>query len=215
MGAMNLAEYLVDRGDFDSTMAVLHAGAGPEAVKPGPPYTYELTGNGLFLEAPGLFLSARIPLALVGVRGLAHLEPYLHLCLGKVPARLLELAVMVMATTPDRERYAAIGRWQGESYDIRIPLQEGTGAHIDYEVIPGTIVNIHSHPPGLPAAFSGTDDRDDQGFQVSIVVAELDRLIPVARARLCVYGYFWEIPLGLVFEGPVGVRGVDDESQPW
>ncbi len=188
--------------------------SSPPVGQPGTAYTYELAGNGLFLEAHNAQLRVRIPLAEAQVRGLPALEPYLHLIHGKVPSHLLELVASTFGATPDQERYAAIV-WEGE-YSIRIPSQDCTAGSIHYETIPNTVVNLHSHPGQLGAFFSGTDNRDDQGFQVSVVVAEVSRLIPCARARVCLYGYFWEAPLAQVFEGALSVReGPVDESEPW
>jgi hypothetical protein len=53
----------------------------------------------------------------------------------------------------------------------------------------------------MGAFFSGTDDRDDQGFLVSVVVGKLDRLVPAAGARLCIYGYHAPVELREVLAG--------------
>ncbi len=169
-----------------------------------PAYTYILAGNGIFLEAHNSLMGVRIPLAEASVRGLAPLGAFLELRHGRIPGYLLDLVASSFGAMPDRETYAAIV-WEGE-YGIRMPSQEGGGGHVTYEVIPNTVVNLHSHPGGLPAKFSPTDNLDDQGFQVSVVVAEVSRLIPCARARVCLYGYFWEIALAQVFEGPLSLR---------
>ncbi len=187
--------------------------SSPPVGQPGTGYTYELAGNGVFLEAHNALMGVRIHLAPAEVRGLPALEPYLWLVHGKVPSHLLELVASTFGATPDQERYAAIV-WEGE-YGIRIPSQDCTAGSIKYETIPNTAVNLHSHPGKLGAFFSGTDDSDDQGFQVSVVVAEVSRLIPSARARVCLYGYFWEIPLAQVFEGPLSLREGPDNLKEY
>ena len=176
----------------------------------GTAYTYVLAGNGLFLDVQGPLLEASAPIAPAQVRGLVSMEPRLFFRHGKIPPRFMDLALGVLQAS-SHEKYLAI-RWEQDGYSLSEPEQEGREADVQYSVLPGTVVNIHSHPGGLPAAFSGTDDSDDQGFGVSVVVADLDHLIPVARCRVCMYGYFWEIPLAQVFEGPVGVRGPGDDD---
>ncbi len=179
--------------------------SSPPVGQPGSGYTYVLGGNGLFLDAHNSLMGVRIPLADAPVRGLPPLEPYLWLVHGKVPSHLLDLVVSACSARADQEVYAAIV-WEEGCYGIRIPSQDCTAGSIKYETAPNTVVNLHSHPGKLGAFFSGTDNRDDQGFQVSVVVAEVSRLIPCVRARVCLYGYFWEVPLAQVFEGPLSVR---------
>ena len=176
----------------------------------GMAYTYVLAGNGLFLEAENALLRARILIAPAQVRGLPALVPYLELRHGLIPGYLMDLVVSACGATPDREVYAAIA-WDGQDYRVVVPPQEGSGGHVDYEVVPNTVVGIHSHG-SMGAFFSGTDTRDDQGFIVSVVLGELGHLVPQARARLCLYGYFAPVKLNEVFSGPVSLMEemVDD-----
>lgn len=187
---MNLAGYLINT----SPLPKGERGAG---------YTYILAGNGLFLEAGNPLLEARILVAPAQVRGLAFLEPFLELRHGRVPGHLLDLVVGVCSARPDQEVYAAIA-WDGQEYRTIMPPQEGGGGHVSYEAVPGTVVGVHSHGR-MGAFFSSTDDADDQGFLVLVVLGEVGRLVPRARARLSVYGYFAPVGLGEVFSGPISV----------
>jgi len=171
--------------------------------EPGPFYNYILAGNGVFLEAENPLLRARVCIAEARVRGLCPLEPCLELRHGKVPGYLLALAVNTMLTSPDREMYAAIV-WD-EQYRIRLPGQEGDGGHLTYEPVPGTVVGIHSHGR-MGAFFSFTDDQDEQGLLVAVVLGHLDTLLPQVRARLCVYGHFAPMRLGEVFTETPGLE---------
>jgi len=177
---------------------LLNTPEGP-AGEPGPFYSYILAGNGLFLEADNPLLRARLRLAEARVRGLRPLEPLLELRHGKIPAHLLSLVAGTMGACRHREMFASIV-WDGERYALRLPEQEADGGHVTYETVGGTVVGIHSHG-GMDAFFSGTDDRDDQGFLVSLVLGKVDTLLPQVRARLCVYGYFAPVRLGEMFEG--------------
>ena len=163
-------------------------------------YTYALAGNGLWLEAENPLLRARILVAEASVRGLPALGPYLELRHGKVPCYLMELALSACAAMPDREVYVAIA-WDGE-YRVVVPPQEGSGGHVDYEVVPNTVVGVHSHG-SMGAFFSSRDDADDQGFIVSVVLGDLRRLVPAGRSRVAVYGYFAPVDLHEVFAGPL------------
>ena len=167
----------------------------------GTAYTYVLAGNGVFLDVQGPLLEASALIAPAEVRGLVNMETRLFFQHGKIPCRLLDLALLVLQAST-HEKYLAF-RWEQDRYSLSEPDQEGREAGVQYSVLPDTVVNLHSHPGGLPAFFSGTDDSDDQGFQVSVVVANLDELFPRARARVCLYGYFWPVPLSWVFEGSV------------
>jgi hypothetical protein len=143
------------------------------------------------------------------------MEPRLFFRHGKIPSVFLDLALGVLQASV-HEKYLAI-RWEQDGYTLSEPEQEGREAGVQYSVLPDTAVNLHSHPGGLPAFFSGTDDSDDQGFGVSIVVANLDELFPRARARVCLYGYFWPVTLSWVFEGSVACidAGLEPEEDRW
>jgi hypothetical protein len=53
------------------------------------------------------------------------------------------------------------------------------------------ILDIHSHGE-MKAFFSETDNQDEQGFILSLVLGKVDR-VPEYRLRLCVYGYRKEL----------------------
>lgn len=178
---------------------------GGDLGSPGTGYTYILAGNGLFLETENPHLRARILLAPVDVRGLPPLEPYLRLRHGLIPSHLLDLVLNVCYTRPDQEVYVAIA-WDGE-YRISVPPQEGGAGHVSYETVPHTVVGVHSHGK-MGAFFSATDDQDDQGFLVSLVLGELGHLVPSVKARLCLYGYFAPVGLGQVFAGTLSLMEV-------
>ena len=170
---------------------------GAEAGR-GTGYNYVMAGNGLFLEAEGPLITARVSLAEARVRGLPPLEELLELRHGMVPGHLLDLVVDVMSAVPDREMYAAIA-WNDGEYRVVVPPQEPGPGYVEYETVPGTVVNAHSHGR-MGAFFSSTDDADDQGFVVSVVVGRLNTLFPQIEARLCIYGYFAPLSLGQVFD---------------
>src|SRR5690606_28766190 len=61
------------------------------------------------------------------------------------------------------------------------------------------ILDLHSHG-SMPALWSTTDDRDEQGFRVYGVMGRLDT-VPEIRLRLGVYGYWFPLAVSLLFDG--------------
>lgn len=174
---------------------LINTSEGP-AGEPGLFYDYILAGNGLYVRASSPQLRATVPVAPVTVRGLAPLEETVELPQGRIPSRLYQLALSVFAATPEKERYLAI-TWE-DGYKIRDPVQEGHGASVTYEVIPGTVLDIHSH--GIMSAFfSGQDNTDEQGLRLYMVVGRLNTLIPEYELRVGVYGYFATLWFNEVF----------------
>jgi hypothetical protein len=90
--------------------------------------------------------------------------------------------------------------------------QRGTAGRVTYAVPPGErlLVDIHSHH-SMPPFYSATDDGDDTGLSVSVVIGRLYTR-PALCCRLNVYGHRMDIPAGMIFEhlGPF----VDTFAQP-
>ena len=64
------------------------------------------------------------------------------------------------------------------------------------------------------AFFSGTDDRDEQGFRIYGVVGRLDTLRPELSLRVGVYGHHAPVRWSQVFDGPSpGVRLLAEEPE--
>lgn len=172
----------------------------------GSHYSYVTAGNGLFVEAEGPYLGARVHLAEAEVRGLAAVESRLVLRHGPVPGYLFDLALSSMMADWRRERFVAI-IWDSE-YRIHIPEQERTAASIHYDRHPNTVVDLHSHGT-LAGYFSRTDDRDEQGFGVYGVVGRLPDA-PELVLRMGIYGHFQEVRYQDVFSGSCPVAETAD-----
>ena len=165
--------------------------------EPGFVYDYILAENGLFLVARSQLLEARICIAEAMIRGLAPLEETVSLPKGKIPKHVYDLALSVLYIDPFRECYLAV-TWDGE-YHIKMPAQKREGSEVVYAVIPGTLLDIHSH--GSMGAFYSKDwdDPDEQGFRLSMVVGKLDTMTPEMNMRVGVYGYYAAVPMEEVF----------------
>ncbi len=168
-------------------------------------YDYVLSSDGLYIEAEGSLMAARIRVAECQVRGLAPLDPKVVLRHGLIPQRLFDLALSVMIADTTREKYMAI-TWEDE-YRLRVPEQEGSAGGVKYSVADQVVLDLHSHGK-MKAWFSGQDDRDEQGLKLYAVLGKLDTA-PVLRLRAGVYGYFYDLAWSEVFDGNlIGVEGV-------
>jgi len=169
-------------------------------------FDYVLAGNGLFISATNRFLSVMIPIAPSAVRGLPLLETIIHLKHGKVPQRLLDLALSVMLARPEIERYIGIA-WTGTSYQLVLPEQDADAVHVSYSVPEDIVIEFHTHCGRRPA-FSPVDNADEQGMKIYGVIGDLHDGIPSVNFRLGVYGYFHSLRWGDIFEGKLD--GVND-----
>jgi len=160
-------------------------------------YDYILAENGVWIEAEGKLLAARVPVVHGQFRGLAPLEPKLVLRYGLVPQRFFDLALSAMLTDITKEHYVAV-TWN-DGYHFYVPEQERHGGGVKYEVGDQVIIDLHSHG-AMTAWFSTTDNRDEQGLKLYGVVGKLD-ITPEVRLRVGVYGSFHPVSWGEVFEG--------------
>ncbi|MDP2949628.1 MAG: Mov34/MPN/PAD-1 family protein [Chloroflexota bacterium] len=169
----------------------------------GQAYDYIMAGNGLFVRAEKLapgglaLLRATVQVAEAPVRELAPLAPAVEFPQGK-PLELHWHAFLALAKQrPSVEVYAAVV-WRDGAYHLAVPEQEGTGAHVEYQAVADTVVDMHSHGH-MGAWFSTTDDADDTGFKVSVVLGRLDMLTYEVEARVSVYGYHDRVYVGDIF----------------
>ena len=165
-------------------------------------YNYILASNGLFVEAENQHLKATLELQHAEhgkeVRGLCSIIEGITLKHGLVPRYLWERAWELLTVDPSSECYLAIV-WRFGCYDLVQPTQKVTRASVEYQRPRNLVVDIHSHGAMKPF-FSSTDDKDDQGFKISIVAGEMDKPLNTFLARVCLYGYFSPVRPHQVFE---------------
>jgi PRTRC genetic system protein A len=164
--------------------------------EPGLYYDYILAGNGLFIRAKNALIEASVCIGPAEVRGLLPLEGKLELVHGKIPSYIYDLVFSAAASNTQKERYLAV-TW-GDMYLIKYPSQKGEAGGVDYERLPNTVLDVHSHG-GMGAFFSSTDNRDEQGLRLSLVFGKLDT-IPEYDLRIGVYGYYAPVSLEKVFK---------------
>ncbi|MDD5701375.1 MAG: hypothetical protein PHU23_04915 [Dehalococcoidales bacterium] len=165
--------------------------------EPGVFYDYILAADGVYLRAKNDLLSVTMNIARQEVRGLAPLQEEIFLCHGKIPLHLLSLALSILCVNPDIEHYIAI-TWEGE-YRIRETVLDAGSAHVNYENLDNTILDLHSHTGSMPAQFSSIDDFDERGFRFYAVAGDLRSLFPTVEMRLGVYGYYLPVEKSELF----------------
>ena len=160
--------------------------------EPGLYYDYIVAGNGLFIRAQNSLIKATACINLVEIRGLRPLGEEIELVHGKIPGRLYDLSLSILMANSELEQYLAI-TWENE-YRLTAPLQERSEGSVKYHTLPSLIMDIHSHGY-WKAFFSSTDNKDEQGLRLYMVVGKLNTLLPEVELRLGAYGYF--APLGI------------------
>ena len=176
-------------------------------------FDYVLGAGGLYVQSESANLTARVRIAPAEVRGLASVTEKLELAHSPIPAHVFELGLGWMLAAPDTERFFAV-RWDGDSYRLVVPPQEGTASSLSYQPPSGVIAEFHSHARHR-AFFSATDDRDEQGFRIYGVVGRLDTPTPELTLRVGIYGHFAPLHWSQVFDGPhPGLRLANREPEP-
>ncbi len=176
-------------------------------------YDYVLGSGGIYVQSESAHLTSRVMVAPCEVRGLAPVAEKVELAHGPIPAGLFEQGLRWFLDDPDTEFFVAV-RWDGRSYRLVVPEQEGTATSLEYVPPAGVVAEFHSHGRSR-AFFSKTDDGDEQGFRIYGVAGRLDKYRPELRLRVGVYGHFAPVEWAQVFDGPPpGLRLVGEESDP-
>ena len=173
-------------------------------------YDYVLGSGGVYVQSESAHLTARVAVAPCTVRGLAPVAEKVELAHGPIPAQLFEVGLCWFQDDPDTERFFAV-RWDGRSYRLVLPPQEGTATSLTYVPPAGVVAEFHSHGSSR-AFFSKTDDRDEQGFRIYGVAGRLDSPLPELSLRVGVYGHFAPVSWSQVFCDPnPGLRLMGEE----
>lgn len=169
-------------------------------------YDYVFAGNGVFIEAEGPMLAARIPIEKCEIRGLAPLDARVVLRYGKIPAFLIEHILENFTYFHDKELYSAIIR-ENDEYAVYVPHQDRFEASVSYETTSSPVLlDIHSHGVMEPW-FSEIDNKDDVGLRIYGVIGKCHERIPEILLRVGVYGYYMPITWEAVIEDTLGIFG--------
>jgi PRTRC genetic system protein A len=169
-------------------------------------YEYLFAANGIFLRAEGGFLTVQMCIHAWSpgtVRGLPSLEPYIRLRHPRLPCALLRRILSDARIRRDADGtlvealYRVVRR--GAQFALVVPPQEASVVSVTTSDSPDpALLELHSHG-NLPAFWSARDDLDEGGFRFYGVVGKVDTDVPEIRLRLGVYGYWWEVPVGVLF----------------
>lgn len=172
-------------------------------IPPGKAFTYVLAGNGVFKMAANRHVEACVRVARCRVAGLSQATEYVKLRKGQLPGDLLhhilQDARRLSWNMPKEAMYHLV--IDGDLCRLRRPTQVATSAHLSYagggDVT--IIAEIHSHQE-MGSFFSGTDDKDEQGFRFYGVIGKIFTR-PEICLRLGVYGDFCTVPIAALFTG--------------
>ena len=154
-------------------------------------YEYIMASNGIFLRAENKFIKVLIPIMLAPpgtVRGLHSLEASIKL---KMPLMPISLLIQVQADA--RQMRTKSGQlnevlyrfhYDGQTVSVNRPSQNTSPTSVEAMGDGGTnvILELHSHG-NMSAFWSGTDNRDEQGFRFYGVIGRLDGDAPQIRLR--------------------------------
>lgn len=179
-------------------------------------YEYILAANGVFLRAQNPHLTALIPVQsfpFTPIRGLCDLQPQITLHHPRLPYDLLTTTLADARThrNPSGHLIEVLYFFtleQAETpthqFSVIKPAQTAGVAHVTHThtaLTPTDAILLELHTHGTMNAFwSGTDNRDEQGFCFYAVVGRLNQEHPTIRLRVGIYGYFWEVPLSTLFD---------------
>lgn len=187
---------------------------GTAADWDAPGVTWIWAQNGIFKRGRTPHLSVQVRAGSAPpVPGLQSLLPFVRWSgvSGRLPGGLLPLILSHAADVrgivgararPIEQQYFIVQREPGR-FVVRRPRQDATAGHISYQMPAGAdvLVDLHSHHD-MQAYFSATDDRDDTGLSVSVVIGNLFKR-PQIRCRLNVYGHRQEVPALAIFDAIV------------
>jgi PRTRC genetic system protein A len=178
-------------------------------------YEYVLAADGVYVRGSRPGLEVMFQIGKCEVRGLAHVEAVFKWRLPIVSEEIVR-AIWLHSEQAAEQGLEKLFHlcWDGETFRLEIPDQTQTSASCrPLDSGPESsharaLIEIHSHHE-MPAFFSGTDNKDEQGFRIYGVIGRVFSA-PELRARVGCHGYFWEIPARWVMEMPQGLKDCND-----
>jgi PRTRC genetic system protein A len=168
-------------------------------------FDYLLAGDGVYLVADNENLAARVPIANCQVRGLPLVYPSCNLKHGRIPGWIWDAIVWAahVGYMSGHEVLLTVRFDTSVGFRLTVPRQAAGPTHVIYRPLADAVLEIHSHGP-LAAAFSPTDDADEQGLRLYGVVGRLGTEQPEVALRVGAYGHFLAVPWETVFRGDLG-----------
>jgi PRTRC genetic system protein A len=168
-------------------------------------FDYLLAGDGVYLVADNEHLAVRVPIANCEIRGLPLVYPSCNLKHGRIPGWIWDAIVWAahVGYMSGHEVLLTVRFDPSVGYRLTVPHQVAGPAHVVYRPTADAILEIHSHGPHA-AAFSPTDDADEQGLRLYGVVGRLGTERPEVALRVGAYGHFLAVPWETAFQGDLG-----------
>jgi|GEM_PF-1071324 len=170
--------------------------------------TFVWAGNGLFTHAWNGTTRALVPVCVACTPGLGELHPFIswrgwpHRLPAALFGKVLADALARYRPEAPTERQWFIILRDGVPVLVT-PDQESSRQHVSYQMPEGRVLaDIHSHH-GMPPFFSGTDDADDTGLGLSVVIGRLGSPSPSAVARITCYGQHHDLDLASLVTGEI------------
>ncbi len=193
---------------------ILHSGYQPLPVD-NFLYEYLFASNGVFVHAKRKDMEVMIPVMAYEtnlVRGLEKIEPYVHLPKLIAVEHLQAILRVSRKAIPNEALFYCIfanGNWR-----TVMPAQDASHAAVKPKdgfntLAVEAVIEIHSHNY-MDAFFSSQDNADETGLKLFIVLGQLDNDRVQIRARVGVYGHFYEIPANWIFEEMIEVDDVSE-----
>jgi len=165
------------------------------------PYDYVLDGRGVVKRVSTPHFAAQVRVAAGTVVGLPPLTTGIELAVPRIPARWLRRALApARAAGPIEQMYHL--HWPDGRWQVALPRQSGTAGQVQYRGggEASVVLDLHSHH-NMPAFFSGTDDRDEQGCRFYAVIGRIFTPRPELILRLGLYGDFINLSPLALFDG--------------
>lgn len=178
---------------------------GEALVQSGQLYDYVTAANGIFVTAANSTMRVCMPLNPIKdkrhwIRGLKEINPRIRLPFNELLSSelLIEMVRLSKLALPNEILFhitLSDGNWK-----LNIPPQINGQAFTRPLESGGYIpIEIHSHNT-MPAFFSETDDRDENGLRIYGVLGRVDQEIVDFRLRVSVYGHYSVLPYEMVFQ---------------
>lgn len=190
----------------------------PEHTSSNREYLY--ASNGVFVRAvrPGLVAIVPVHWYDRAIPGLGAIAPIVQLTPRLPEFLLLQAWQRCYAACTESKELLCHFVYENSSWQLVVPdqVQGKTTCHPpdqpDSSYYSATI-DLHSHQRYL-AYFSDTDNADEVGFRLYIVLGQLHLPTPQIFTRVGIFGHYWIIPTAWVAEGADHFIDVAFENAP-
>ena len=192
----------------ETELMLVNARLAGDARPSAPLGTYILARHFVLLEAERETYRAAVPVSIVHppIDSLPDERPGLQWKIPRPPLDLLTQRILPTFLTAARPaeglHIEALANliWNGICWSAHRPEQEATPASVrtTEPLPPGAVIQVHSHGRMKPF-WSATDNADEQGFLIYVVVGLLGQGKPGALLRVGINGHWLPLRLNDVF----------------